>query len=59
MSVSTQYVFPFKGRVVDMHGVAIEGVAVELLSATTLESFAHDFTNSSGEYELPGSEPGS
>ena len=58
MSVWTQYLFSFKGRVVDMHGVPIGGVAVELLSATTLESFAHSLTNSSGEYELPASEPG-
>lgn len=58
MSVWTQYVFSFKGRVIDLHGVPIAGVAVELLSATTLESFAHNFTNSYGDYELPASEPG-
>jgi hypothetical protein len=58
MSVWTQYVFSFKGRVVDMHVVPIGGIAVELLSATTLESFAHSFTNSSGNYELSASEPG-
>jgi hypothetical protein len=58
MSVWTQFVFSFKGRVVDMHGVPIGGIAVELLSATTLESFAHSFTNSSGSYGLPASEPG-
>jgi hypothetical protein len=54
----SQYVFPFKGRVVDMHGVPVAGVAVELLSATTLDSLAHSVTNSAGEYELSASEPG-
>lgn len=45
--------FPFRGRVIDIHGVPVAGVAVELLSATTLDSFARDVTNSGGEYELP------
>ena len=58
MSLWTQYAFPFRGRVVDMHGVPVAGIAVELLSATELDSFARTLTNSAGEYELQASETG-
>jgi hypothetical protein len=58
MSLWTQYAFPFRGRVVDMHGVPLAGVAVGLLSATKLDSFAYTFTDSAGKYELSASEPG-
>jgi hypothetical protein len=58
MSLWTQYVFPFRGRVVDMHGVPVAGVAVDFLSATRLDSFAHSVTDSTGEYDLPAPEPG-
>jgi hypothetical protein len=57
-SVWTQYAFPFRGRILDAHGVPIAGAPVELLSASKLESFVHSFTDSSGRYELSASEPG-
>ncbi len=58
MSLWTQYAFPFRGRVVDMHGEPVAGIAVELLSATEFDSFARSLTNSAGEYELQAPEPG-
>jgi hypothetical protein len=58
VSLWTQYTFPFRGRVVDMHGVPVAGVAVELLSVAKLDSFAHTFTDNAGKYELSASEPG-
>jgi hypothetical protein len=58
MSLWTQYAFPFRGRVVDMHGVPLAGVSVGLLSATKLDRVAYTFTDSEGEYELSASEPG-
>ena len=45
MSLWTQYGFPFRGRVVDMHGVPVAGIAVELLSATEFDSFARSLTS--------------
>jgi hypothetical protein len=58
MSWWAQYAFPFVGRVVDMHGVPIAGVPVELLSTEKLDSFVHTFTDKDGKYELSASEPG-
>jgi hypothetical protein len=58
MSLWTQYTFPFRGRVVDVHGVPVAAVAVELLSVSKVGSFAHTFTDNEGKYELSASEPG-
>jgi hypothetical protein len=58
MSLWTQYAFPFRGRVVNMHGEPVAGIAVELLSATEFDSFVRSSTNSAGEYELQAPEPG-
>jgi hypothetical protein len=58
VSLWTRYRFLFRGRVVDIHGMPLRGVSVELLSADTLDSFDRRITNDRGEYELSASEPG-
>lgn len=57
-SLSLRYAFPITGRVVDMQGLPLRGVNVDLVSARSLQGFVHAFTDADGRYALSPSEPG-